>query len=345
MDVEEFSHIDIANKYRTAGGVAKKVITELGKLVCSGRTSFELCDIGDAMITDELSKLYKSGLDKGKGIAFPTSVSINEESGYYCTCKEIKDGDIVKIELGVHIDQYPATVCDTYFVGSIDDKKMKLYKTIHRIETEFKKYCRLGKTNTDLIKFIENVATENDCSLVTASPKYDKAPGVYSFQICRGIIDGFNDDDSADDVMKMMVLKMTKEFDYELRPTEFEENEIYSFDIGISTGLGKIQEDESVHTRIYRRNPEITYPLKIKASRGVLKSLSVNGNNFPVAMILDGKTKLGLKECLNRSVVKAYTPMKEKSDQFIARIKLTVAIGPKKPVFITHGKSVIIDKK
>lgn len=58
-----------------------------------------------------------------KGVAFPTCVSVNE-----CVChnspliseaqEDIKEGDIVKVDLGVHIDGYIAVVAHTVVAGT-----------------------------------------------------------------------------------------------------------------------------------------------------------------------------------------------------------------------------------
>lgn len=64
-----------------------------------------------------------------KGIAFPTCISINEVCGHYSPLvsdaedKEkdeatLKDGDILKIDLGVHIDGYIALLGHTHICGS-----------------------------------------------------------------------------------------------------------------------------------------------------------------------------------------------------------------------------------
>lgn len=63
-----------------------------------------------------------------KGIAFPTSISVNEICGHYTPLKSdaedkekelntLRDGDVVKIDLGVHIDGYIALVAHTIVVG------------------------------------------------------------------------------------------------------------------------------------------------------------------------------------------------------------------------------------
>ena len=63
------------------------------------------------------------------GIAFPCCISVNN-----CICHfspltndpdvVLKDGDVVKIDLGAHIDQFIAVTAHTVVVGSSKDKKV-----------------------------------------------------------------------------------------------------------------------------------------------------------------------------------------------------------------------------
>jgi len=56
-----------------------------------------------------------------KGIAFPTCVSVNEVCGHFSPLKSepvnLKDGDLVKIDIGVHIDGFIAMVAHTLVIG------------------------------------------------------------------------------------------------------------------------------------------------------------------------------------------------------------------------------------
>lgn len=54
-----------------------------------------------------------------KGPAFPTCISVNEICGHFSPIRSegadylIKDGDVVKIDLGIHIDGFIALVAHT----------------------------------------------------------------------------------------------------------------------------------------------------------------------------------------------------------------------------------------
>ena len=65
----------------------------------------------------------KLKLEYGKGISFPTSISVNNMVGYYSPLEDndiIKKGDIVKVEMGCHIDGFPACVVYTVVVDKVN---------------------------------------------------------------------------------------------------------------------------------------------------------------------------------------------------------------------------------
>lgn len=57
-----------------------------------------------------------------KGIAFPTCISVNNVVGHFSPLKSedsnLKEGDVAKIDLGVHIDGFLGLVAHTVVVGS-----------------------------------------------------------------------------------------------------------------------------------------------------------------------------------------------------------------------------------
>jgi methionine aminopeptidase len=77
--------------------------------------------MGDDLLMDELAKFYNKK-KIFKGIAFPTCISANEVCGYNSPNPEestsIKEGDLVKVELGAHVDGFAAFVAHTIVVQS-----------------------------------------------------------------------------------------------------------------------------------------------------------------------------------------------------------------------------------
>ena len=109
-------------KFREAGKIARKVKKYGHTLVVDGAKAL---DIANA-IED---KIYELG---GKP-SFPVDVSINDMSAHYNPHVDdkltLKTGDLVKIDLGVHIDGY---VTDTAFTVSIgkNEENEKLIKAV-----------------------------------------------------------------------------------------------------------------------------------------------------------------------------------------------------------------------
>ncbi|NXM88589.1 PA2G4 protein, partial [Oenanthe oenanthe] len=82
-----------------------------------------LCEKGDAMIMEETGKIFKKEKEMKKGIAFPTSISVNNCVCHFSPLKSdqdyiLKDGDLVKIDLGVHVDGFIANVAHTFVLGA-----------------------------------------------------------------------------------------------------------------------------------------------------------------------------------------------------------------------------------
>jgi methionine aminopeptidase len=66
-----------------------------------------------------------------KGIAFPTSLSLNNVVSHFSPMPSdkdvptLKDGDVVKVMMGVHIDGYASVHAETLVVGAGEGKKVE----------------------------------------------------------------------------------------------------------------------------------------------------------------------------------------------------------------------------
>jgi len=115
----------VVTKYKMAGDISNRVIQAVIKKCVSGASVRELCSFGDSLLLEETNKVFKKEKDLKKGIAFPTCLSVNN-----CICHfsplvsdtdvELKDGDMVKIDLGAQVDGFIAAVAHTVLVGGGD---------------------------------------------------------------------------------------------------------------------------------------------------------------------------------------------------------------------------------
>ena len=73
---------------------------------------YELCKYGEELAEQELANVYKKSKNMDKGIAFPLCISVNEICGHFSPLKDesmaLSAGDVVKIDIGIHIDGFIA---------------------------------------------------------------------------------------------------------------------------------------------------------------------------------------------------------------------------------------------
>ncbi|KAJ3343062.1 Proliferation-associated protein 2G4 [Gonapodya sp. JEL0774] len=115
----------ISYKYRVAADIANEVLRKVIDVTTPGRRVYEVCAYGDQLILDYTSKVFKRP-DIEKGIAYPTCINIGSCVQNFSPLPEdqtyLHHGDVVKIELGVHVDGYIALASHTIVLNSNPDK-------------------------------------------------------------------------------------------------------------------------------------------------------------------------------------------------------------------------------
>ena len=327
--LEQLDEYDNLEKYKIGGQIVVKVINNLIKKSRVNVDIYELCLIGNEMLIQELKKIFKKKKFKyGRGIAFPTCISINNNAGYYIPNerKLINDGDVLKIELGVHLDGFPSIMCKTILVCENENDhliKKNLIDTINKSAKDVLKMLKDGLINKEIIKKLEKNSEENNFNLLTCNGKYMHCPGVITYQISQNNIDGKTEDDDDDD--QLIIPRMNETFDFEMGDIELTENEVYCFDIGMSTGNGKLDLDDDF-CKIYKRNIDKFYNLKLKTSKEVLRQFKNNYFPINVSKLINSRFKMGLNECINNNLIESYPSMVDNKNEIVARIKFTVVI-------------------
>ena len=137
--------------YTRAGHIASIVRENTRKRNHIGRTVYEICN-----------SIEKEIIDKGGHPAFPVNVSINEIAAHYTAEPNdqivIKDTDVVKIDLGVHINGY---VADTAVTISYDPRYDQLIKIAELSLSEAIKIAKHNTKSSEIGKTIENTISHN----------------------------------------------------------------------------------------------------------------------------------------------------------------------------------------
>ncbi|KUH32800.1 methionine aminopeptidase [Thermococcus celericrescens] len=132
-----------------AGEIARQVKKEVAELIKPGAKLYDIAEFVERRI-----------VELGGKPAFPCNLSINEIAAHYTPYKGdetvLREGDYLKLDLGVHVDGYIADTAVTYRVGMEEDELMAaareaLENAISTIRAGTK-INELGKAIEDIIR-------------------------------------------------------------------------------------------------------------------------------------------------------------------------------------------------
>jgi methionyl aminopeptidase len=145
--------LDIFDNYVKAGKIASQVREYARTQDHTGRSLSEICN-------DIEQEIFK----KGGEPAFPVNVSLNDIAAHYTAVPNdpiiVKDTDVVKIDVGVHIDGY---IADTAVTVSYDTKYQNLIDIAERALDEAIGISRSNTRVSDIGRIIEKTITKYGC--------------------------------------------------------------------------------------------------------------------------------------------------------------------------------------
>jgi len=317
----------VVTKYKVAAEIVNKALTAVVEKAIVDANVLELCEIGDNIIITETNSVFKKEKEMRRGIAFPTCISINNCICHFSPLKsdpevKLKQGDLIKIDMGGHIDGYIAVVAHSLIVGASKDSPVTgpAADCMHAAYQAAQVALRL------VVPGGENEAVTDAVQKVAESYKCKPVAGMLSHELKQFRIDGD----------KTIIQNPTEQQKKNHEKCEFAVNEVYAVDVIISTGEGKGKELDSKST-IYKKTEEV-YQLKMKASRAVLSDVDKKFGVMPFTLRYfddEVKAKMGLKECLNHKLIEPFPVLHEKDGEFVAQFKFTVLLMPSRSHKIT----------
>jgi curved DNA binding protein len=323
-------HPDVPGKYNDASVIGNKVMLELLNNLKPGVTVQELCELGDKLIVENCLPIRKKKLKENeKGIAFPTCISVNNCVGNFSPLSDdplvkLKGGDVVKIDLGVHIHGFICSHAHTYIVPDevscpppYTGKKADVICAAYYAAECALHLLRPGHTNNEVTQIIKKCAE---------SFKVNPVEAVLSHELKQYVIDANN------------VILNREEHDQKVAQITFEENQAYCVDVVMSTGTGKkMKEGTDTRTTVFKRALDRNYQLKSQASRDLFREINTK---FPsLVFSLRGcdpkKRRIGIKEIVSHDLVDAYPVLYEREGEFVAQFKFTALILPKHTIKLT----------
>ena len=339
--MDENCHVSDADitKYITCSKICKNIINELVQKIYDGEDDvLELRDFADNKIIVECEKIYKKV--KNKGIAFPTSISLNDCVGNYIYEKDndrynkIKEGDIVKIDLGVNIDGCIIILGETIVKLNKEKNESNQYDDNEDIQAkiryiaflnELKEYVleniKQNETNDEIRIHIESKCTDNDCFPLKNTISYQHTNSNFK-----------------SDMSKYMILNYTRSNEQKYNENDmneienfcfdFCENEVYTVNLIITPNNDNLQLYEKHEPHIYRFN-EYYNGLKLKMSREFCSKVkSIHGTNafncIPYKEI--SKYRVGVRECTERNILESFPIMYTKNKDLVFCKKFTIIV-------------------
>ncbi|KAJ3214884.1 putative metalloprotease arx1 [Dinochytrium kinnereticum] len=315
----------VIQKYQTAAAFANDAIRKVVNAAAPGVKIADLCKLGDDFILDQTSKVFTKG-NIEKGIAYPTCVSVNEIAHCYSPLADessvLKLGDVVKVELGVHIDGYVANLAHTTVLNPRSDQPITgktadvICAAYYAAEAALR-LVRYGARSTDVIEAINQVA---------AAFNVHPVEGTSTFLMKRFLIE------SQQEIPNGIDPAMIEE------PFIFMDNEVYAINVVMSTGSGSLRPTADRPT-VLQRDVQKLYNFKLKASRHAYNDISRTFGVFPFSLrsLVDMKQehRLGIQELMNHEVVLGRPVMAEMHGEVVAQFKLTTLLLPSGPMRLT----------
>jgi curved DNA binding protein len=335
--ISDLSSPEVTTKYMTAASIANAALTHVLNQVIPGADISALCRSGDAFIEAECAKVYnkksKNGDKVFKGIAFPTCISPNNLHDHYSPLPDesrtLVVGDVVKVDLAVHIDGFLAAVAHTVVAHAtsdavvITDKRAKVIQAAYHAAQAALRKIKVGGKSTEVSAVIDQVAAEYAVKPFKGIHSYEYKQDA--FDQGNAFVSGFGALPGSVDPLAAAALA-TGGFQFEL-------NTVYGVDVIFTTGNGQPKETE-LRTTVYKRSPENFYVPKTQAGRDFLAAV---GKEYPTLafslndLVKEGgaaSVKAGAAEAKRHRLIEEFPVLRDMEGEIVAQFKFTVLLLP-----------------
>jgi len=263
----------------------------------------------ETKVLDLINTTEQKIIELGGDPAFPVNLSINNVAAHYTSpIREdgltIKEGDIVKLDIGVHIEGY---IVDTAFTISFSDDKL-LENIIQSTEVAVDAAKMMAKPGINTREIGKKIET------IVKGFKYNPIKELGGHQIERWIVHGKKAlpelGNQSGDVM--------------------EEGDVFGIEIFASTGEGSVHMTNN--SFIYELNPYSgRVPLRRKVSKQILGFVNKNYKTLPFAERWVAKefrlgVAFGLQELVKQNKLQAHYVLAEHKGEYVAQSEETIIV-------------------
>lgn len=301
-----------------------------------GAKIVEVCQKGDALLNEEIGKVYK-GKKISKGIGHATTVSPSAYVTPYTplvsdaeeAATVLKPNEVVKIQLGAQIDGMCTIVCDTIVVpsqkhdeGTLPNRQADLLLATYWANELLLRLMTppgLMASGTDEEK--QKASKEKPPSQGRITQLLEKVANSFDVSIVESTTSWLFEHNEIEG-KKKIILSPAENQKGEGSP---ELGEVWGVEVGMSLGSGKCKRLEKRPT-LHRRTNH-TYQLKRPSSRTLLSEIVSEFKTFPFSLrqLKDERAgKVGVLESVRSGVLRQYDVEAEKDDKPVARLLTTI---------------------
>ena len=275
----------------------------------------------DMKVLDLVKFVEGNITELGGAIAFPCNVSINEITAHYTSPEgdetRFKRGDLVKIDLGAHVDGYIADSATSVLVGMDNegdsspkdsasedvDLHFKLIETaqeaLENAISTVRDGVEIGKIGTVIEETINNKGLQSVSNLTGHS--------MDQWILHAGI----------------SVPNVREKNDHKI-----EEGDVLAIEPFVTNGVGRVGDMKDAYIFKFLRDR----PLRMHQARKLLNTIEEDYRNLPFAgrwlmeRFNGNKNKLAMRKLIASRAVYPYHVLKEKSDAWVAQAEHTVIV-------------------
>jgi methionyl aminopeptidase len=274
----------------------------------------------DMKILDLVEYVESNIIEMGGKPAFPCNVSINEVTAHYTSPPGdesiIKEGDLVKIDLGAHVDGYIADSAVSVFINR--DKDSDIENNKEQIDQDFN------------LKMIE---TANEALEAAISTIKD---GVEIGKIGNAIEETINNK-GLKSVSNLTGHSMDRWILHsgvsvpnikEDNKHKVQEGDVLAIEPFVTDGIGRVGDMNDVFIFRFLRER----PMRMVQARKLLNIIAINYRNLPFSQrwltehVNSKQLNMAMRQLLASRAIYPYHVLKEKSDARVAQAEHTIIV-------------------
>ncbi|GET86918.1 hypothetical protein, conserved [Leishmania tarentolae] len=340
-------------KYKECGRVVDVVLDQLSAACVPGANTKVLCDTGDEEVALRLKALFvktkgADGKRLTRGISYPTNVSVNEmlcnDSPFRMEDGNIlKEGDVVKLHVGCHLDGYPVSAARTVIVttraasaateGDEEEAQRKRSSTTVTLPSRSAVGNTIEAARVALLTMMHalrpGVLNADITDLIAAVGQH------YGVQAVEGVLSNRSKRWVPDGIDCIIARRVTSEDPHQdVADCEVGEHQVWCLDVAFTNNHNyRITLAEKPVT-LFRRTPaDFDADARVRQANAMLQEITDTHFCFPFhfkSLSNPLKGKLGIHVLEKKGVVDKLPPLRTKHGHVTARFSATVAVTAKR---------------